>query len=174
MPLLCPLLCCGSPVDAVVVVPLWLVPDVFALLLLLEVWVLACEVVWLLEFDAAEAVELAEDEDEDEDAEEPEDEAPEDPDDDEDAAALCALLLALCAALLCELMLCCKVCEKGSALGVSADELVGELSNASKTALINESGDMAGPVYPVNPLDVRKTPAKRNIKRVSSEYSSER
>jgi hypothetical protein len=118
----------------------------------------------------------AEDEDEDEgevedvapaDAEAPAEapEAAEAPEPAEDPA-LCGLLLAPGDALFCESMLCCKVCANGWALAVSADVPVGELPTALRSELISESGDMADPVYPVNPLDIRNEPARRSVKRM--------
>ncbi len=76
--------------------------------------------------------------------------------------ALCAAVLALCAASFCESMLCCKVCENGCVLAVSAGELVGELLDEPNSELIDESGDMADPVYPVNPVKFRSMPVKRS------------
>jgi hypothetical protein len=154
--LLWPLPCCAL-LDAVVLVPLlWLLPDAFVLLLLLEVWLLDCDVFCVLDDEDAEV------EDEGDDGSEAA-EAPED-------AALCAVLLALCDASFCESMLCWSVCENGWALAASADVPVGELPNEPSSELTNESGDMVDPVYPVNPLDVRMEPFKwaieRAIKRV--------
>lgn len=67
------------------------------------------------------------------------------------AGAGCGALLALCDALVCESMLCCSVCENGSALAAfGADALGALLEDESKSEEINESGDMVGPVYPVS------------------------
>lgn len=136
--LLWPLPCCAL-LDAVVLVPLlWLLPDVLVLLPLLDAWLPDCDVFCVLDDEAAEV------EDEGDDGAE----AAED-------AALCAALLALCDASFCESMLCCRVCENGWALAASADAPVGELPDEPSSELINESGDMVDPVYPVNPLDVQ-------------------
>jgi hypothetical protein len=143
--------CCALLDDVGVVLLLWLPPEALALLLP-DAWPLDCDVFWLLDDEAAEV-------DEDDGGE---DEVPEDD-------ALFALLLALCDAPLWESMLCCKVCENGKALAASADAPVGEPPDALNSELINESGDMADPVYPVNPLDVRKEPAKRDIKRMGKQ-----
>ena len=157
--LLWPLACCALP-DAVVVEPLlWLLSDAFVLLLLVpDVWLLDCGVLCVLddadvEVEDAAAADAAEVEADDES------EAAE-------YAALCAVLLALCDASFCESMLCCRVCENGWALAASADAPVGELPDEPSSELINESGDMADPVYPVNPLDVQMRTLKWGIERV--------
>ena len=78
------------------------------------------------------------------------------------AGALCTLLLALCDASFCESMLCCKVCENGWLFTMSTGELVCELSDEPNSELIYESGDMADPVYPVNPVKFRSAPVRRS------------
>ena len=115
----------------------------------------------------------------DADAEVEEDDDAAEADDESEAAediVLCAALLALCDASFCESMLCCRVCaNNGWALAASTGALVDELPDEPSRELINESGDMADPVCPVNPLDVRmvrmglpKRIIKRAIKRVKS------
>lgn len=137
------LACCVLPEDTVEPVPLPFAPlpllalSVLLLLFaLLDAWVFDCEAACALEEDDCASVEGAGAGD--------------------GAAAcggtLCAAVLALCAASFCESMLCCKVWPNGCALAVLSGELVGKLLEASNSELIGESGDMADPVYPVNPV----------------------
>ncbi|WP_342342378.1 hypothetical protein [Paraburkholderia phenazinium] len=143
--LLLPVPCWVLPDDEAEVVPLLLVPlaalllwpAVVLLLLLFELWLLDCAAACALA-EAAAA------------------------DGEGDAAgvgagALGAGLLALCDALFCEPMLCCKVCANGTALEASGVLFVGELPEELNSELINDSGDMADPVYPMSPVKVRSS-----------------
>jgi len=78
------------------------------------------------------------------------------------AGALCAAPLAPCDASFCESMLCCKVCENGWVLTMSTGEFVCELPDEPNSELIYESGDMADPAYPVNPVKFRSMPVMRS------------
>jgi hypothetical protein len=139
--LLLPVPCCVLPDDDAEVVPLlpvalllWLLAALLLLvLLLLEVWLLGC----------ADACALAEAADADAEGDGAGVGA--------GAGALDASVLALCDELFCESMLCCKVCANGWTLELSGVMLVGELelSEEPNSELINDSGDMADPVYPV-------------------------
>jgi hypothetical protein len=68
--------------------------------------------------------------------------------------------LALDDASFCKSILCCKVCANGWAPEVSGALLVGELLEESNSELINDSGDMADPVYPVIPVNGRSRSAR--------------
>ncbi len=147
--LLLPVPCCVLPDDEAEVVPLlpaalllWL-PAALLELLLLEVWL----------FDCADACALADAADADADGDGAGVGA--------GAGALGAAVLALCAALFCESMLCCKVCANGWALELSGVLLVGELSDEPNSELINDSGDMADPVYPVTRSICDQCPLER-------------
>ena len=120
--------------------PLALLVLLLLLFALLDAWVSDCEAACVLaEEDCA-----GEDEDEG----------------DGEGAGAGASGGALCAASFCESMLCCKVCANGCALVLFASEIVGVILDESASEPMNDSGDMADPVYPVSQVKFRSVPVK--------------